>query len=145
MKRFYAALLVIFTVPFVMGMGTGKGNVSYKIPVPDKNFSATIIDSEGVSTKVSQITFDGRTYLAGYRGNSTVTIPFEKIASVQVGKSDENYKVSASIVLKAGSTLNIMVDGRLPCYGSAEFGNVQIEFKDIKKVDIHGLVPKERP
>lgn len=145
MKRLYAALLVMFAIPFVMGMGTGSGNITHRIPIPDKNFSATITDSEGVSTRVSQISFDGRAYLTASRGSSTVTIPFEKIASVQIGKTEENKKVSASITLKNGGTLNIMVEGAMPCYGVADFGNVKIEFRDIRKVEIHEAIPKEKP
>lgn len=145
MKRLYTALLVMFAIPFVMGMGTGSGNITHRIPTPDKNFSATITDSEGVSTRVSQISFDGRAYLTASRGSSTVTIPFEKIASVRFGKAGENKKVSAAVTLKNGGTLDIMVDGSMPCYGVADFGNVKIEFRDIRKVDIHEVIPKEKP
>jgi len=127
-----------------MGMGTG-GMQTHKIPTPAVNFSATITDSQGVTTKVTQISFDGKVYLTGYRGNATVTVPFEKISSVKVGKLAEDKKVAAFVTLKEGGTLNIMVEGKLPCYGSADFGNVQIEFKDIKKVDIEGVVTKEKP
>ena len=143
MRKYLVLLSTIFAIPLLMGMGMNGNNVKHKIPTPDKNFSATIVDSQGVTTKVTQITFDGKTYLTGQRGNTTVTIPFDKISSVQTGKLAEDKKVSAFITLKAGGTLNITVEGNLPCYGSADFGNVQVEFKDIKKVDIHGIVPKE--
>lgn len=136
-------LSALLLIPFIMGMGVGGENVTHKIPSPDKNFSATIIDSKGMATKVSQISFDGKIFLAGQRGNTTVTIPFEKINSVEVGKTEDDKKVSAFITLRAGGTLNITVDGKLPCYGSADFGNVQIEFKDIRKMEIHGILPKE--
>lgn len=145
MRKCLAVLSALFIIPFTMGMGMGGGNVTHKIPTPDKNFSATIVDSQGVTTKVTHISFDGRTYLAGQRGNTSVTVPFDKISSVQVGKLAEDKKVSAFVTLKAGGTLNITVDGKLPCYGSADFGNVQVEFKDIKKVDIQGLVARENP
>ncbi len=145
MKRLSIILVVLLIIPFVMGMGTGSGGPMHKIPSPDKNYTATIVDSEGVTTKVNQISIDGKTYLAGSRGNTTVTVPFEKIASIQVGKLEEDKKVAVFVTLKAGGTLNMKVEGKVLCYGSADFGNVQIEFKDIKKVDIHGLVPKENP
>ena len=145
MKRLYTALLVVFAIPFILGMGAGSGNITHKIPIPDKNFSATITDSEGISTRVSQISFDGRAYLTAARGSSTVTIPFEKVATIQIGKPEENKKVSASITLKNGGTLNIVVEGGMPCYGVADFGNVKIEFRNIRKVEIHEAVPKEKP
>lgn len=144
MRKYLILLSAIFAIPMLMGMGTGSGNVTHKIPTPEKNYSATIVDSQGVTTKVTQISFDGRTYLTGQRGNTTVTVPFEKISAVHVGKAEEEKKVSAFITLKAGGTLNVIVEGKLPCYGSADFGNVQIEFKDIKKVEIHGVVAKEK-
>lgn len=144
MKNIYIVLALMITIPLLMGMGTGSGNMTHKIPVPEKNFAATIVDSEGITTKVTQISFDGRTYLSGQRGNTTVTVPFEKISTVQVGKAEEEKKVSAFITLKAGGTVNVIVDGKLPCYGSADFGNVQVEFKDIKKVEIHGIAAKEK-
>lgn len=143
MRRLFISLSILL-IPILMGMGTG-GMQTHKIPVPAKNFSATIIDSQGVTTKVTQISFDGKVYLTGSRGNTTVTVPFEKISSVQVGKLAEDKKVSVFVTLKEGGTLNIMVEGKLPCYGSADFGNVQIEFKDIKKVEIEGVVTKEKP
>ncbi|MEK6726859.1 MAG: hypothetical protein AABY54_09995 [Deltaproteobacteria bacterium] len=143
MRKYLVLLSTIFAIPLLMGMGMNGGNVKHNIPVPDKNFTATIVDSQGVTTKVTQITFDGKTYLTGHKGNTTVTVPFDKISSVQVGKLAEDKKASAFITLKAGGTLNITVEGNLPCYGSADFGNVQVEFKDIRKVDIHGIVPKE--
>lgn len=135
----------MLAIPFIMGMGAGSGNITSNIPIPDKNFSATIVDSEDVTTKVSRITFDGKTYLAGIRGNTVVTIPFEKIDSIKVEKSEGNKKVKAIVTLKGDGTLNMTVEGKTPCYGSADFGNVRIEFKDIKILDIHGIVPKERP
>lgn len=144
MKKLFVILCMLFVMPVVMGMGTG-GMQTHKIPVPAKNFSAIITDSQGVTTKVTQISFDGKVYLTGSRGNATVTVPFEKISSVQVGKLAEDKKVAAFVTLKEGGTLNIMVDEKLPCYGSADFGNVQIEFKDIKKVDIEGVVTKGKP
>ena len=143
MRKFFFLLSTLLVFPILMGMGMNGSNVKHNIPTPDKNFSATIVDSQGVTSNVTQISFDGKTYLTGQRGNTTVTIPFDKISSVQIGKLAEDKKVSAFITLKIGGTLNITVDGNLPCYGSADFGNVQIEFKDIKKVDIHGIVPKE--
>lgn len=145
MRNFFVVLTIALTIPFIMGMGTGSGGVSYKIPTTDRNFDATIVDSQGVSTKVTQISFDGKTYLTGSRGSATVTVPFEKIDSMEVGKTEEDKKVSAFISLKAGGTLSIMVEGKTTCYGSADFGNIQIEFKDIKKVVIQGLVPKGKP
>lgn len=144
MKRQIIILSIMLVIPLIMGMGAG-GGVKHKIPTPDKNYSATITDSEGVTTKVTQISFDGKTYLTGYRGNSTVTVPFEKIASVQVGKTEEEKKYSVFVSLKAGGGLNIKVEGKTLCYGSADFGNIQIEFKDLRKVEIHGLAPKENP
>lgn len=143
MRRYYFILLLIFAIPLLMGMGTGSGNMSSRIPTPDKNYSATITDSQGFTTKVSQVSFDGKTFLGGYRGDTTVTIPFDKIASVKVEKAGAEKRVSAEITLKAGGTLKISVDGKLLCYGSADFGNIQVEFRDIRKVVIDGVVAKE--
>ncbi len=145
MKKFFVILCMLFVMPLVMGMGTISGGPTHKIPTPATNFSATITDSQGVTTKVTQISFDGKVYLTGYRGNATVTVPFEKISSVQVGKPEEDKKVSVFVTLKEGGTLNLRVDGKMPCYGAADFGNVQIEFKDLKKVDIEGVVAKGKP
>lgn len=145
MRKFFVILCMLSVMPVVMGMGTISGGPMHKIPTPATNFSATIIDSQGIITKVTQISFDGKVYLTGSRGNATVTVPFEKISSVQVGKLEEDKKVSAFITLKEGGTLNLRVDGKMPCYGSADFGNLRIEFKDLKKVDIEGVVTKEKP
>lgn len=143
MRKSFVLPAVLFVIPFIMGMGMDGNNVKHNIPNPEKNFTATIVDSQGVTTKVTQISFDGKTYLAGQRGNTTVTIPFDKISSVQAGKLEDDKKISTVVTFKTGTTLNMTVDGKLPCYGAADFGNVQVEFRDIRKVDIHGTTPKE--
>lgn len=143
MRKYFAVLTALFAIPFIMGMGMDGKNVKHNIPAPDKNFAATIVDSQGVITKVTNISFDGRTYLTGQRGNTTVTIPFDKVSSVQVGNPGDDKKLSTVITFKTGSTINMAVDGNLPCYGSADFGNVQVEVRDIRRVDIHGLAPKD--
>ena len=126
--------LVAFLTGFLLitGMGGLGGTPSGKIPTPEKDFSATLIDKQDVVTKCKQISRDGDVFFLGKKGKGTFTVSFEKvkIAEFQNGKG----VVIAVLKLIDGQTIEIEVDKSQRFYGNVPFGTFQIEVTDLKKI-----------
>lgn len=105
------------------------------LPEPELNFTATITDSQSVSTKCTKISYGGKTYLTGTRGNASIAVPFEKIRNIKamgMGKDDELFHFQ--ITLKNGSVVGVAFKGETRVYGQATFGNYSLEMKYLKEV-----------
>ena len=66
MKSRIGLVIIIVAAFFLMGMG--KMDSSEKpgeIPVPDKEVTAVITDSEGLTLNLTQFSINGKTYLTG--------------------------------------------------------------------------------
>lgn len=126
--------LVAFLIGFLLitGMGGLGGTPSGKIPTPEKDFSATLIDKQDVVTKCKQISRDGDVFFLGKKGKGTFTVSFEKvkIAEFQNGKG----VVIAVLKLIDGQTIEIEMDKSQKFYGNVPFGTFQIEVSDLKKI-----------
>ena len=134
MKRIGVTILLFFSSLFLLAMGDLGGSATpSKIPMPEKNFSARVLDRQDLQTLLSQFSHEGKVYLAGKLGNAVVTVPFEKILQIQflAGKGKD---VSAKVSMKDQKQIEILVDGRSKFFGQAEFGTFQIEAKDLKAI-----------
>lgn len=134
--RKYLALFVIFSsFLFIMGMGSLGGTTpAEKIPVPEKNFAARVIDSQGIQTSLSQFSFEGKVFLAGKRGSATVAIPFGKISHLDI-QGQEGKEVLAAVTLRNQERIEVKIDKNSKFYGRADFGTFQIESKDLKSIN----------
>jgi len=134
MKKCSAAMVVLSSLLFLMGMGGLGGPAPVeKIPVPEKNFNARTVDREGVQTSLSQVSFEGKVFLMGKRGDATVTIPFEKISNLDITGQQGN-EVLSVVSLRDKGKIEIKVDKSSKFYGKADFGTFQIECKDLKSI-----------
>jgi len=134
MKKCFAVTAVLSSLLFLMGMGGLGGQAPVeKVPVPEKNFNARIVDREGVQTSLSQVSFEGKVFLVGKRGDATVTIPFEKISSLDITGQQGN-EVLSVVSLRGKEKIEIKVDKISKFYGKADFGTFQIESKDLKSI-----------
>jgi ribosome maturation factor RimP len=126
--------LIAFFIGFLLitGMGGLGGTPSGKIPTPEKDFSATLIDKQDVVTKCKQVSRDGDVFFLGKKGRGTVTIPFEKVKTAEFGNGKG--VVTAVIKLIDGQTIEIEVDKSQRFYGNVNFGTFQIEVSDLKKI-----------
>lgn len=129
--------LIAFLTGFLLitgmgGLGGLGGTPTGKIPTPEKDFSATLIDKQDVVTKCKQVSRDGDVFFLGKKGRGTVTIPFEKVKTAEF----QNGKGSVIAVLKLidGQTIEIEMDKSQKFYGNVNFGTFQIEVNDLKKV-----------
>ncbi|KAF0123140.1 MAG: hypothetical protein FD151_442 [bacterium] len=126
--------LVAFLTGFLLitGMGGLGGTPSGKIPTPEKDFSATLIDKQDVVTKCKQISRDGDVFFLGKKGKGTVTIPFERVKTAEFGNGKG--VVIAVLKLIDGQTIEIEMDKSQRFYGNVNFGTFQIEVSDLKKI-----------
>jgi hypothetical protein len=137
MKKSLAPLLIFCSLIFLMGMGEIGGTAPVdKIPVPNKNFTARIVDSQGVETHLSQFSYEGKVFLVGKRGGATVTIPFEKISQLQL-QGREGNDLLAKVSLRDQKSIEIKMAKRAKFFGQAEFGTFQIEVKDLRSINFH--------
>ena len=136
MKRCFAVTALLSSLLFLMGMGGLGGQAPVeKVPVPEKNFNARIVDREGVQTSLSQVNFEGKVFLVGKRGDATVTIPFEKISSLDITVTgQQGNEVLYVVSLRGKEKTEIKVDKISKFYGKADFGTFQIESKDLKSI-----------
>jgi len=124
------ALLVGFLL--LTGMGGLGGRPANKIPTPEKDFSATLIDKQDIVTKCKQVSREGDVFFLGKKGRGTVTIPFEKVKTAEF--ESKKGVVTAVIKLIDGQTIEIEMDKSQRFYGMANFGTLEIEVSDLKKV-----------
>ena len=133
-RRSTLAVLVL-TVPVVAwGMGFGGGDAPTRIPVPAREFGATVEDLSGTTVEVRDVTFDGEVHLSGRVGEATVAVPFEKIAEVRIEPSGEENVRIAFVKLRDGSSVSVRVEHDTPCFGSTPFGNYKIELRSVRRV-----------
>jgi len=137
MKKYLAPCLIFSSLIFLLGMGELGGTApTDKIPVPDKNFTARVVDSQGIETTLSKFSYEGKVFLVGNRGSATVTIPFEKISQLQF-QGLEGSEALAKVSLRDQKSIEIKVAKRAKFYGKAEFGTFQIEIKDLRSINFH--------
>ena len=135
MKKYLAPAVVLASLIFLLGMGELGGGPSPidKIPAPEKNFSAAVLDREGVQTALQSFSFEGKTFLAGKHGSASIAVPFEKIAEIQF-QGQEGNEMNVRIVLRDQKTVPIKMDKRSRFFGKTDFGTYQIEAKDLKTI-----------
>jgi hypothetical protein len=121
-------------------MGVLGGGAPGSIPKPARNFAVTLVDLQGVETRLHEFTIDGSLYLSGHHGKGTVSIPFERIRLVRLQAEGE--ELQAQVELTDGTTATVTVDARKTCYGRTNYGYFQIELRDLQKMINRGETPR---
>lgn len=131
MKRLLIVLLLI--AGWVVFAGMGKTPES-EIPKPEIDFSATVIDDQGISTKCRFVSWEGQLFFVGFRGKGSVSIPFEKVKKVVfIGESGSGKK-DTQITLRNGDVVAVTFDDESRFYGTTTFGTYKITTKNIKEI-----------
>ena len=73
------ASMIIMIAFFTIGMGTLGEKEPTKIPEPDDNFSAKVVDQCDISSEMTLFNLEGQTFISGKYGGATVSIPFDNI------------------------------------------------------------------
>ncbi len=150
MKRLCVSISVLSLVLLaraVCAMGLLQGQAGY-IPKTTTNMGFTIMDQLGVTTAVEHGSIDGKNYVWGYNGMTLNMIPFDNIASISfTSLSDtshvpakllnklEGEPLNASVFLKNGSVVTLMVDGSLFCYGRTTYGYVRAKLSSLARIE----------
>lgn len=118
--------------------GFGGDNPPSRIPVPARDFSASVEDHGGVVVDVDRVTWNGEVFLYGTIGAAQVTVPFEKIRSIAFTPGTEKDKRTATVTPTEGAPITLQVNEDTPCYGRTRFGNYSIEAEQIRYVTFRG-------
>lgn len=122
-----------------LGLGGTGGSTPGKVPTPARNFGAEVTDRAGVVTRATQVSCGGETFVVGKRGESTLTVGFDRVRRVRFGTpGDKTVEVTVETV--GGDTIRLRVDRDLVCAGHTEFGTVQVEAGDLQSLVITGEV-----
>ncbi|MFC1854976.1 hypothetical protein ACFL2A_00350 [Thermodesulfobacteriota bacterium] len=135
MKRYLGLAIILIISFFMMGMGDLGGTPEGSIPMPDKDYKATITDVNSVETVANFVSINGKGYVKGKRGSANVTIPFENINTVTVSLSEDEKDVDTDLKLVDGKSISIKVDGNLDLSGKTDFGTIKIKVRDITKIE----------
>ncbi|MFH1091134.1 MAG: hypothetical protein V1742_06140 [Pseudomonadota bacterium] len=139
MKSFISLIVILIAALLVSGMGGMFGeDVPARIPVPDQNFVATVVDQADVQTKLTQFSIDGYTVFFGRLGKGDLAVPFDKIERADFRLS--NSVLEVQLQLKGGKKLLISADKAKECYGLTEYGNFKITLGNIKMLTIHSQI-----
>ncbi|MEW6267368.1 MAG: hypothetical protein AB1641_30210 [Thermodesulfobacteriota bacterium] len=132
--RFTGLLVPMIAVGLaVMGMsGLGGSEGPTRIPTPDRNFGATIVDRADVHTQVTMFSIGGYTYFFGQRGKGQLAVPFELINRADFRVTPEGLEVVLN--LKDGQNVILNASRKQDCFGRTSVGNFQITLENIKMI-----------
>ena len=132
-NRSYKIFLIIFLVPFLVGMGSILGeDSSDKIPVPKLKFKAMFIDQMDVVTECTEISIQGKTFIEGKKGKGLYTIPFENIKSILF--LFRNGELTGIVKLRDGSETTLVLMRDHKAYGRTHVGTFQVKLINLKKI-----------
>lgn len=116
---------------FLLGM---SGRKTDEIPVPDRDFTVTITDRDGVVTRARQASMDGDIFFTTFRGEAKLFVPFEKVERVEFG-DQADAMVPASFVLRDGERLDVRLRANLRCFGETSYGRLTIRLAAIRSLE----------
>ncbi len=128
-NRYLCTLLVVFIMPFLMGMSGMGGNQGR--PGEIGVYDAKILDTSNTSVKISWVNIDGKFMFKGFLGKGRVQVPFSNILYIEISKDE------ACIHLKNNKQLcGLKINPLSRIYGKTDYGNYQIALKDIKRIEL---------
>jgi hypothetical protein len=131
------AVLVAALGAASLGLGASPGATPGKVPVPSRNFTAEVTDRQGVVTRASQVSCGGDVFVVGKRGETTLTVAFDKIRRVRFGTPADKF-VEATVETVGGEPIRLRVDRAMVCAGHTDFGTVQVEAGDLQMIVFTG-------
>lgn len=140
-SRSHKFYLIMFLVPFLIGMGSILGeDTSDKIPVPKIKYTAMFIDQMDVVTECTEVSIQGRTFVEGKKGKGLYTIPFENIESILFLL--RNGELTGFVKLRDGSQTTLVLLKDHKAYGKTDVGTFQIKLIDLKKITFISESPR---
>ncbi|MBI5598749.1 MAG: hypothetical protein HY890_03315 [Deltaproteobacteria bacterium] len=130
-KKILPVFFVLLSWVVLAGMGATS---DIDVPQPDKNFTATVIDDQDVSTRCTNVSWEGKTFFKAQRGKGFISIPFEKVKKAVFVSSAGSGQVNLQVVLKSGEVLAVNFSEDMRFLGKTDFGNYMIFAKNIKEI-----------
>jgi len=134
--------VILMIAFFAIGMGTFGDKEPTKIPEPDDDFSATVIDQGDVSSDITLFSLDGQTFISGRYGGATVSIPFDNIQEMNFYAKGSD--LFATVIMRKTPQVELKMDKDRIFYGQLPYGLFSIQIGDVKKIMITGLTKQER-
>ncbi|MBI4081407.1 MAG: hypothetical protein HY423_02225 [Candidatus Lambdaproteobacteria bacterium] len=131
-----AAALVLAAAVWSLGLGD-SGSGAKTIPIPEKNYTATVTDLKGNIIEAERFSWDGHVYFKAQYGNATITLPFTKVKSLKVladAKTALPEQVLARVTLQVGETIDVAMDRTSKAYGDTRYGSYEIFLKDLSEI-----------
>jgi len=136
MKRIALLLVVLAVVPLLTAMGSYSGDGSTdKIPIPEKEFSATFVDQMDVVVECRDASIEGKTFVEGKKGEGVYIVDFDRIKQVNF-RMQEN-RLYGNIILKDGNSLELVLNKERKAYGRAKYGMFQVKLSSLKQMVLH--------
>jgi hypothetical protein len=127
-------LLLLSAAPALAGL---FGNdAPARIPVPAREFRLRVEDSGGTVLEVGQGTFDGEVFVYGTVGLAQVTVPFERLARLEVLPGPDEDHALARVSTREGEVVTLTVESDTPVWGRATFGNYRIEIGQVRSLTV---------
>jgi len=143
MKSRLCLVIIIAAAFFLMGMGQmDQSEKPGEIPVPDKEVTAVLTDSEGLTLNLTQFSINGKTFLQGRLGAGRVAVPFNQIRVLTL--SLEPKGISAKVELTDRSYMNLLLEKGLTAYGKIKAGAYQVLLDQVKKIEIQGIMERKK-
>ncbi len=132
--------LIFFILISILGLTSKEAQ---RIPEPAKNFKVELIDKAGVIIEGEYFSIEGNTYIKCKMGETQFFIPFGEIKVIEFENvlGDE---VSASILLKDGTKLDVRIFKDLKCYGKTKFGKFSVKISNIQKLTFKTPLKKKK-
>ena len=135
MKKWASLITLCFFAFILLGLG-GRGLEQFRsIPVPEKNFSAKVIDKTGTEVSVNFFSWEGQVYFAGYKGEGAFTVSFDKVNKAEFGEKTSKGKVKVRLYLKDGSVFEMEMDADKFFYGKTPLGNYRIKVSNVRIIE----------
>jgi hypothetical protein len=143
MKLWFGIIGLLLCTFFLLGMGNMEPTEKPgEIPLPDKDISVTLTDSEGQVLSLSQFSVNGQIYLTGKLGAGQAAIPFAQIRTITV--SAEGKTTAARLEMVDHSTLNVQIEKGATITGKMKFGTYKIPAERVKKIEILGVADRKK-
>jgi hypothetical protein len=134
--------VILMLAFFALGMGTFGEKEPSKIPEPDDDFSATVIDQGDLSSEITLFSLDGQTFISGRYGGATVSIPFGNIQEMDFYAKGSD--LFATVVMRKRPQVELKMDKDVIFYGQLPYGLFSIKIGEVKKIIITGFTKQER-
>ncbi len=114
------ASVIIMIAFFTIGMGTLGEREHTKIPEPDDNFSAKVVDQCDISSEMTLFNLEGQTFISGKYGGATVSIPFDNIQGIDLYAKGSD--IFAMVIMRDGPQVELRMDKDRIFYGQLSYG-----------------------